>query len=312
MSNLRLTAVCDRWRMAALRGQARAGCDDSRSFLARPWSLIVRARIPGTLCYLGLLAVATGCLAAASSSRRHQLLEGSSTNLEHLAHAPVRVLVASAFWIEPASFPIWAAVLLVVLGSLERRIGTKRLLIVFSSGHVGATLLSAVGIWVGIQLGTLNGSVARSLDVGVSYGLACAAAFLAGTLSWRLRLACAGALVAAVGFEAIQGRTFTDFGHGFAVAIGFSLLLGGFARDALRGGEVAAAHESRSMRRGATILAAAAVVAAPLALVERAPGKLTGRVTAPSALTRHTSSATAAVRASRRSSSRQTSVAGPS
>ncbi|HEX6490013.1 MAG TPA: rhomboid-like protein [Gaiellaceae bacterium] len=284
-----------------------------------PWRLLVGARIHGTLCYLGLLAVATGFLAAASSSRRQALLEGSSTNLEQLAHAPVRVLIASAFWIEPASFPLWAAVLLVVLGSLERRIGTKRLLTVFSAGHVGATLLSAMGIWAGIELGTLQDSVARSRDVGVSYGLASTAAFLAGTLPLRLRLVCAGGLVTFVGSAAIQSRTFTDFGHGFALAIGFALLLGGFARGALggfaRGALVGsagqAANDVRRGHRGAVLLAAAVIVAAPLALVERAPGGLGGRAT-PSALPRRIPSAAVPVRELHSSSARPTAVAASS
>src|SRR5690242_6858756 len=54
---------------------------------------------PFTSLYLVVLLATTGVLAGVSPRTAHSLLLARSTNLDHLAHDPLRVLVSSAFWL---------------------------------------------------------------------------------------------------------------------------------------------------------------------------------------------------------------------
>jgi hypothetical protein len=84
-------------------------------------------------------------------------------------------------------------------------------------------LLTAVAISHGVFTSPGGGGLARTIDVGVSYGTFCVAAVLTYRLRHPWRLPYATALVLAFALLAfVVGRTFTDFGHLLSVLIGFA------------------------------------------------------------------------------------------
>ena len=184
---------------------------------------------PFTFAYLALLLVTTGVLAASSERGRTTLLRASSTNLNHLAREPVRVLVASALWLQGFSVLTWALLFVVVLAAVERALGTRRALALFAAGHVGATLLTALGLWIGIRAGAFSPGLDDTIDVGVSYGFVAAAAAFTFLLPRRVRLPYAAALVGYLVFRLVAGQTYTDAGHLVALSIGYCLWWTGFA-----------------------------------------------------------------------------------
>jgi hypothetical protein len=117
---------------------------------------------------------------------------------------------------------------------LERWAGTWRWLGVIVAGHVGATLVTTIGIWTDLRHDPGGGALSRTVDVGVSYGFMAAAALLTFAFpAGRWRLVWAGGLIVFLGQALIRRHTFTDVGHASAVCIGFAsyLVLGpGLAR----------------------------------------------------------------------------------
>jgi hypothetical protein len=186
-------------------------------------------RAPFTFGYLALLLTTTAVLAFSGERARMTLLRASSTNLNHLAREPVRVLVASALWLQGFSVVTWALLFVVVLAAVERALGTRRALALFAAGHVGATLLTALGLWIGIQAGAFSPRLDDAVDVGVSYGFVAAAAAFTFLLPRRARLPYSAALVGYLVFRLVAGHTFTDAGHLVALAIGYGLWWTGFA-----------------------------------------------------------------------------------
>jgi hypothetical protein len=167
----------------------------------RRWWVKTRPRLvawvrsaPLTYSYLAVLFVTTWVLAGASVRITNRLLLAQSTNLHQLARDPVRVLISSAFWLTGTfSLLVWAALLTLVLAPVERRIGSWRLGIVFTIGHVGATLLTAAGLWTALRLDAVERTVVNARDVGASYGLLAVAAAATYLLAPRLRVGYAGA-----------------------------------------------------------------------------------------------------------------------
>jgi hypothetical protein len=178
---------------------------------------------PGTCVYLFILLITTWVLQTSSSGIARQLLLERSTNLHQLARDPVRVLFASAFWVESGGeLFVWAVLFTLVVAPVEQRLGTGRTAAVFAAGHVGATLLTAAGLWAALRLDLVESSVVNARDVGASYGFFAVAAVLAYLLASRWRLPWAAVLAAFVGLSLAFGPSFTDFGHVLALAIGFA------------------------------------------------------------------------------------------
>lgn len=178
---------------------------------------------PATFVYLAILTVTTWVLVGASPKVVGALLEDQSTNLHHLTHDPVRVLIRSAFWLSNYELLFWATLFLVVLAPAERWLGTSRWLVAFISGHVGATLLTSAGIWLAIRNGFAPARLANVVDVGVSYGFGAVAALFTYRLPRRWRVVWAAGLASyALGGILIDG-SFTAYGHAVALLIGFAL-----------------------------------------------------------------------------------------
>ena len=153
-------------------------------------------RSPATFLYLAILTVTTWVLVGASSGVVDAMLREQSTNLSHLGSDPIRVLVRSAFWLSNYELLFWAVLYVVVLAPAERWLGTGRWLIAFAAGHVGATLLTATGVWLAIRGGIASHHLEDAVDVGVSYGFAAVAALFTYRLSGRWRPIWATGLIA--------------------------------------------------------------------------------------------------------------------
>nr|WP_246461007.1 rhomboid-like protein [Nocardia transvalensis] len=185
------------------------------------------AGAPASCAYAFTLFVTWWTLRGISDFAGHRLILSASTNLHNMRRDPVQVLVASAFWTE-GGFP-WTIVLgfLTVMAFAERWLGTVRWVLVFATGHVGATLITVTGIAYAVHHRLIPLKVAVVSDVGASYGFSAVLAALAFHLRGTARLVWAGALVAWYVLAAWHGRTFTDYGHLTAVLIG--LLVGAIA-----------------------------------------------------------------------------------
>jgi hypothetical protein len=198
--------------------------------VARSWWAAHRGQIfafvrasPATFVYLAILTITTWVLRGASPQVDNALLADQSTNLHHLAHDPIHVLIRSAFWLGDYRLLFWAVLFLVVLAPAERWLGTSRWIVAFVSGHVGATLITAAGIWVAIRTGAASHRLENVVDVGVSYGFSTVAGLFTYRLPGRWRWTwAAGLVVWAIGGIVIGGG-FTSYGHATALVIGFAL-----------------------------------------------------------------------------------------
>jgi Rhomboid-like protein len=189
----------------------------------RPHVIAYVRAAPGTYTYLFVLLITTWVLQTSSGTVAHQLLLERSTNLHQLSHDPVRVLFASAFWVSGAWELLgWVVLFTLLVAPVEHWIGTARTAVVFFLGHVGATLLTAAGLWAALRADLVAASVTRAADVGASYGFFAVAGVLTYRLPGRWRCAYAAALaVYAAGAVALD-PSFTGFGHLLALAIGLA------------------------------------------------------------------------------------------
>jgi len=155
---------------------------------------------------------------AASSRLDNALLLTVSTNLHNLARQPVSVLITSACFISSTTGYYWfIAVCVFVLAPLENWIGTGRWLIGLLIGHVGSTLLVALGLAV------IAGGQGRVVDVGVSYGVRTLAAIYVYRWTGWQRWVYAAAIIAFAASQVAINRTFTDWGHCFSVLGGVAI-----------------------------------------------------------------------------------------
>ena len=176
---------------------------------------------PGTTIYLSVLIVTSLVVWTADPRLANRLLHAQSTNLHNMLHHPVSVLVLSAFWIEGGRLLPWVVPFALVMAPVERWIGTTRWLAVFAAGHIGATLVTVLGIWLVTRGGVTDSALVDTVDVGVSYGFYAVAAVLTPLLPGWWRWIVPTVVVGGLAVLAAEQHTFTDFGHLAAVAIGF-------------------------------------------------------------------------------------------
>jgi rhomboid family protein len=203
-------------------GPARASCRGSHG-QARPLRRIATwcSTAPATGAYLLILVATTVFLSSSSERSDDQLLFAVSTNLHQLGRVPIRVLVASAFWTSGWwNLALWIALFAAILAPVERRIGWRRMTTIFAAGHLGATLIVATGLWIGLRLGIVDHADVFARDVGASYGFFAVAALAVYVLAPRYRIGYLALIVGYVVARAMLSHTFTDFGHLSAVAIG--------------------------------------------------------------------------------------------
>jgi hypothetical protein len=191
---------------------------------SRATARTVTSGSPGTWFYLSELLITTALVHSTSSSLSSQLLRQVSTNLTQMGRGAGRVLFLSAFLF--GSTHVLAPVLTVAVVSipLERWVGTARWLVVMVLGHVGASLVTTVGIWADVRSNRGGASLVQAIDVGPSYALMAAAGFLIfAAPRWSFRAALAVALGVYLARPFFGGYTFTDAGHAAAACIGAGL-----------------------------------------------------------------------------------------
>ncbi|MEV0292675.1 rhomboid-like protein [Nocardia sp. NPDC050710] len=182
---------------------------------------------PASTAYAFTLFVTWWTLRGVGDVVERRLILSASTNLYNMQHNPVQVLVASAFWTE-GGFPwITIAEFLIVMAAAERWLGTARWILLFATGHIGATLLTVTGIDHAIDRGIIPVRMALAADVGTSYGFTTVLAAMAFRFRGRVRVLWAGIIVASLIGALWVGPTFTDYGHLCAAVIG--LLVGACA-----------------------------------------------------------------------------------
>jgi hypothetical protein len=207
--------------VSALRREAATSCDPRHTtMLSVMLSRLVSVRVTAT--YAVVLAVIGGTLLALGPNVQSAVLSRMSTNLHNLANGHLATLVASAFVTDGDDiyFLLPGLVCLLALGELVWR--GRGLILAFAVGHVGATLLVAVGLAVAMGAGWLPISVAHASDVGISYGAVAVLGALTTVIPPRWRPAWIGwwlgtALVAA------SGADFTAVGHLLALMLGMGL-----------------------------------------------------------------------------------------
>lgn len=195
------------------------------------WSALCRVCCPGlalvrvTATYALVLVLVAATLVVLGPQTQGRVLDHLSTNLHNLARGDLSTLVGSAFVTDDDRIYFWlpGLVCLLALGELLWR--GKRLVIAFSLGHVGATLIIAAGLATAILVGQLPASVASASDVGISYG----AAGVLGTLTsaipprWRPAWVCFWLVNALLVVTGLDSFDFTAAGHAVALMLGMLL-----------------------------------------------------------------------------------------
>lgn len=177
---------------------------------------------PGTYVWLGVLFVTTVALHRMSPEFEAYFLRRRSTNISELSRTPVRVLVASAMWIESGHWVPYAFLYSVFHAPAERWLGTARWLVVCASAHVLASLISEGVLLMAIRDGVAPPAAVNTLDIGVSYALAGVIAVLGYRVAVPWRYGYLAAVLVAFGLPLTEGPTFTDFGHFVAVLSGLA------------------------------------------------------------------------------------------
>ncbi|WP_067700184.1 rhomboid-like protein [Nocardia jejuensis] len=182
---------------------------------------------PASIAYAFTLFVTWWTLRGASDMVGRRLILSASTNLRNMQRDPIQVLLASAFWTD-GGFP-WPdiLILLTLMALAERWLGSLRWIVVVAFGHIGATLITVVGIAHKVDQELIPLRVTIAADVGPSYGISAMLAVLTYRLRGVPRLLWALGLLLWYGWSVWQNRTFTDYGHFFALLIGFAI--GGLA-----------------------------------------------------------------------------------
>lgn len=175
-----------------------------------------------TAAYAVTLLAVSVTLTALGAHTRAVAVREMSTNLHNLAHGHVVTLVGSAFVSDGGEVYFWLPGLacLLALGELIWR--SRGLIITFAVGHVGATLIVAVGLVAAVETGWAPISVARASDVGISYGAVCVLGALTASIPSGWRPIWMGWWLSLAVTATLSGD-FTAFGHVLALLLGIGL-----------------------------------------------------------------------------------------
>jgi hypothetical protein len=181
------------------------------------------ARVRVTLAYASIVTAVTMALLWLGPQAQDRVIRHVSTNLHNLGHGRVGTLLGSAFVVDAGPIYVWLPGLVCLMALAELLWGSGRLLVVFSVGHIGATLLVAAGLVAAVTYGWLPMSVSHATDVGMSYGAAAVVGSVTAAIPGRWRPAWIGWWLAVGAVAVALGHDFTDIGH--AVALGLGMLL---------------------------------------------------------------------------------------
>ena len=136
--------------------------------LSRVLSRLSPVRV--TVGYSATLVAVASTMLMLGPRVENAVVSHMSTNLHNLARGHFATLVGSAFVTSNGFIYVWLPGLICLLALAELFWRSGRLILAFGLGHVGATLIAAVGLAAAIRFGWLPISVAHASDVGISYG----------------------------------------------------------------------------------------------------------------------------------------------
>ena len=145
-----------------------------------------------------------------------------STNVHNLGRGHLGTLIGSAFVNDGGALFFWLPGLVCLLALGELMWCGRGLLVTFAVGHIGATVIVAVGLVAAIETGFLPVSVARASDVGISYGAICVLGAFTAAVPARWRAAWVGWWLGAAVITT-AGADFTAVGHVVALLLGIGL-----------------------------------------------------------------------------------------
>jgi hypothetical protein len=186
-------------------------------------SRVVLRRWPAVLYPAAFLA-ASLAVQAQPAARRTQDLLWASTNLDNLAHHPLRALFVSAF-LTDGDLLVWTALAALGLAGLVAATGPWRALAVAGVAHLVATAAGEGSLAVRIARGVEPASQRAILDVGPSFVVV---AVLIATVVcgagpwWRLVAAASFAALAPSLFDGLRSWDVAALGHLTAVVVGFA------------------------------------------------------------------------------------------
>lgn len=181
-------------------------------------------RVKVTLLYAAALAVVAEVVLRLSPRAQHDLILDTSTNLHNLGEGRLGTLVGSAFVTDAGPLYYWLPGLVALLALGELLWQSRRMVVAFVIGHVGATLIVAAGLAGALAAGLLSTSVIDAADVGMSYGAVGVLGTFTAAVCPRWRGAWAGWwLAVAAASTALGGLDFTNAGHGVALVLGMAV-----------------------------------------------------------------------------------------
>jgi hypothetical protein len=181
-------------------------------------SRLSRVRI--TLAYAVVLTGVSAALVDLGPRVRAHVIAQASTNLHNLANGHVATLLGSALVTDAGPMYFWLPCLVCLLALAELIWRSGWLAMVFITGHIGTTLLVAIGLMAAIEFHWLPLSVSHASDVGVSYGAVAVLGALTSAIPQRWRPAWIGFWVPVGLAAAALGEDFTDVGHTVALMLG--------------------------------------------------------------------------------------------
>jgi hypothetical protein len=181
------------------------------------------ARVRVTVAYAVIVTGVTTALLSLSPEMQNRIIRHASTNLHNLSHGRIGTLVGSAFVVDAGPIYVWLPGLVCLLAVAELLWRSGRMALAFGLGHIGATLLVALGLVTAVELGWLPLSVSRATDVGMSYGAAGVLGTLTAAIPSRWRPAWVGWWLAVAVTMAAMGTDFTDVGHALALLLGMAV-----------------------------------------------------------------------------------------
>ena len=179
------------------------------------------ARFRVTLMYAAALAAVAFAMVYVGPRIQAEVVRYASTNLHNLEQGRIGTLIGSAFVNEAGPIYLWLPGLVALLALGELLWESRRLVVAFAVGHIGATLIVAAGLAAAIAAGVLSRSVAEAADVGMSYGAIAVLGTFTAAIPHRWRAAWAGWwLAVATASTVLSGGEFTNVGHAIALVLG--------------------------------------------------------------------------------------------
>ena len=188
-------------------------------------ALLVRlGRLKVTLVFAAALAAVAFALLHFGPRVQAHVIQSSSTNLHNLGEGRIGTLISSAFVNPVDSIGIWLPGVVAVLALGELLWHSRRVLVAFAVGHIGATLLVAAGLAAALALGLQSRSIADVADVGMSYGTVGVLGTFTAAIPRRWRAAWTGWwLAVALSSAVFSGGDFTAVGHALALILGMGV-----------------------------------------------------------------------------------------